>query len=115
MTYPRDDAFVSELRGILSQWKAHDQPVESRSALVDGMFVCIEATSPVSGCSIDWMRRQVEELAGRFGAELLDSGTICYREGDEIGKVSFFDLEQAVKTGLIRPDTPVYDLTAVER
>jgi hypothetical protein len=103
------------LRQALTEWKAHDVPVESRSALVDAMFVMIEATSETSGCGIDAMRRMVENLARDFGRELLDAGTICYRTETGVEKISFFELEEAIKRGVLEPDTPIYDLTAVER
>ncbi len=112
---PRDDEYLRELRQYLSQWTAHDAPVESRSGLVDGMFVCIEATSATSGCGIDSMRKMVENLTAKYGLELMDAGTICYRTRMGVGKVSFFELEDAVKRGVIDEDTPIYDLTAVER
>lgn len=112
---PKDDEYLHELRETLALWKAHNVPVESRSGLVDGMFVCIEALSETSGCGIDSMRKMVENLTEKYGLELLDAGTICYRTDRGVGKVSFFDLDAALKAGIIEDDTPIYDLTAVER
>jgi hypothetical protein len=104
----RTDAFIRD-------WHAHGIPVLGASDWRYDHFLIVaadEASSGVSGCSIDSLFRTLREVEGSICATLLDSSLISFRDAmDMIRVVSRPEFRALVKAGEIDDSTIVFDNT----
>jgi hypothetical protein len=116
---PLDAAAESRLRAgleaFIQRWKTHGDPVRGAFDVRHGRFVIVQADPQdlrPSGCSIDSMRKAVEETLRAQGLEALDPGVLFYRDGSgAICQLHHRGLKQALETGLLHAATPVFDHT----
>lgn len=107
-------ALADGLKTTLATWKAHGTPVQSRVVFRYAHFLFIEAISDVSGCSIDWLHHTVLEIVQRLGLQLADGSRIFFWNADgAIDSIDFRELESALVTGKLTPDTRVFDAQAL--
>ena len=99
----------------LSQWRAHGVPLVCSRELRDDRFLVVavdESATGASGCSIDGLFRALQNLQAQLGTTLVGGGPMFYRGAD--GAVMCVDrsgFSDAVKSGAISAETPVFDLT----
>ena len=99
------------LTAFLQRWKAHGHPVKGAAELRHGRFIILQAEEgTTSGCSIDSMTREMEQILSGMGLALLDNAQILYRAADGgMAQVHFRDVKAAITDGRLTPSTVVYD------
>ena len=107
------DQLTTLLQTSLAEWKAHGVPVKHRLAVLHDRFVVIHALSDASGCSIDWLNREVEQHVAQVSAAIEDPSQICYRTESGIECLHFMNLIQAIRAKGISPQTIMFDNTVV--
>jgi hypothetical protein len=71
-----------------------------------------EAEAGASGCSIDALHRQLRDLEGDLGIDLLDSTPVWYRdESGRVCSVSRDEFRRLAGRGDVDERTTVFDLT----
>jgi hypothetical protein len=107
-------ALAQQLHAALSEWKAHGTPVQSRVVFRYAHFLFIEAVIDVSGCSIDWLHNTVLGITNKLDLQLADSSRIFFWTAEEtIDSIDFRELEAALVTGKLTPETRVFDSQAL--
>ncbi|MDX2284324.1 MAG: hypothetical protein NW241_09185 [Bacteroidia bacterium] len=116
---PLDTAAESRLRAgleaFVQRWKTHGEPVRGAFDVRHGRFVLVQADPQdhrPSGCSIDSMRKAVEETLRAQDLSVLDPGILFYRDAEgAICQLHHRELKSAIETGLLHAGTPVFDHT----
>ena len=109
------DLLMREVDRFLAQWHAHGAPLTAARDWRDKRFLTIavdQSTAGASGCSIDGLYRSLKALEPRFGASLVTSGLVFFRNPK--GQVESVDRERFSElgvTGKITPRTRVFDPT----
>ena len=114
-----DAAESKRLLGIvdsyLSRWAAHGTPLASARDWRDDHFLTIavdQRTAGASGCSIDALFHQLQDLERASGIAIVGGGRIFYR--DAKGTVQATDratFAGLAERGAVSPGTPVFDPT----
>lgn len=114
-----DIAEASRLLGVvdsyLSRWAAHGTPLASARDWRDDHFLTIavdQRTAGASGCSIDALFHQLQDLERALGIAIVGGGRIFYRDAQgtvhATDRATFADLAER---GAVAPGTPVFDPT----
>ncbi len=101
----------TNLREFLQRWKSHGHPVHGAAELRHQRFIILQAEEgTTSGCSIDSMTREMQQILATQGMALLEPAFILYRNADgSVGQIHFRDVRSAIASGLLTADTLVYD------
>lgn len=104
----------SALGDFLDGWAAHGAPLMTGHEVIERRFLVVavdERPAGASGCSIDALSRQIEDVGHMLGVDLLDGGRIWYRHGDEIVCCDRATFRARAAEGGITAETPVFDPT----
>ena len=99
----------------LARWAAHGAPLASARDWRDDHFLTIavdQRAAGASGCSIDALFHQLQDLERSLGVSIVGGGRIFYR--DEAGAVQAADRStfgELAGRGELTPDTIVFDPT----
>ncbi len=99
---------------FLDQWHAHGVPLDCARDLRDDQFLFVgvdQDAAGVSGCSVDSLVRTMKDLGQKLGANLLDHGSVFYRDGTRVRRVSRDEFADAAARGTVTPETTVFDNT----
>jgi hypothetical protein len=106
-------ALQADFANFANQWKSHGTPVEGLIQVKHKRFV-IAQSNPVdsrpSGCSIDSLKRGIEQILRTHQLPQLDSSQVFYR--DEAGEIQFTDfrsIPELVAQGKLQGDTLIFD------
>ncbi len=106
-------ALQSDFDRFTAQWKSHGTPVSGLIQIRYGRFVVVQADpsqARPSGCSIDSLKRGVEELLRRRDIAWLDPAWVFYRrDNGEIDKVMFNQIPALLADGEMHAETLVFD------
>ncbi|MCS6905461.1 MAG: hypothetical protein RML72_03585 [Bacteroidia bacterium] len=106
------ETFQEKVRAALAEWNAHQNPVSNKVSIYSKRFLIIEALSEVSGCSIDWLTRNIQTTAQEMNIPLADSASVFYKDNNgEIQKSHFSQIPKLLEEGILTPETIIYDLT----
>ncbi|HEY0668689.1 MAG TPA: ABC transporter ATPase [Sphingobacteriaceae bacterium] len=100
------------LKDFTSQWLAHGNQLAAGSEIRNDRFIILsvdEQLAGASGCSIDQSVKLMQEIEQRFGISLFDRFNIAYRVGNEIRTADRAEFEDLIRTGVVTPDTIVYN------
>ncbi|MEL6132300.1 MAG: hypothetical protein AAFR59_02930 [Bacteroidota bacterium] len=104
-----------DLDTFTGQWKSHGTPVEGLIQVKRDQFIIVQADPSVSrpsGCSIDSLRRGVDQILKHHGLEVLTPASVGYEGGGgEVTFVDFREIPQYVKEGKLHAQTRVFDNT----
>ena len=108
-------ALQADLDRFTANWKSHGADVVGGATLKYHRFVIVQAdpNDPrPSGCSIDSMRKSVEDILAHHQIECLDAGHVFYRgpEG-QIEGANFRELPSLVANGTLSAGTIMFDHT----
>jgi hypothetical protein len=110
---PQQAALQAEFDRFTAQWKTHGQPVEGLISLRHGQFVVVQANPAQgrpSGCSIDSLKRGVEQVLTQHQLGWLDPAWVFYGEADgSFSRVLFHQIPALVANGTLTGDTVVLD------
>jgi hypothetical protein len=113
ITPEQQSALQGNFDRFTAQWKTHGQPVDGLIQIHYHQFVVIQANPTQgrpSGCSIDSLKRGVEQILTQHGIVWLDPAWIFYRdEAGEIHRTLFHQIHALVASGQMTGDTVVFD------
>ena len=99
----------------LLRWAAHGTPLASARDWRDDHFLTIavdQRTAGASGCSIDALFHQLQDLERALGIAIVGGGRVFYRDDrgvvEATDRATFIDLAER---GELSPATPVFDPT----
>jgi hypothetical protein len=99
------------LKPAVNQWAAHGASLLASAKILHNRFVLIaldEIQNEASGCSIDASTRWFKELGEALNVDFFDRSQ-AYFEGDEIKTFSVFQAKKAVESGLVSPETIIFN------
>jgi hypothetical protein len=108
------ESLLAVVDQFLSHWKAHGVPLTTARDWRYDRFLLVgvdEASAGASGCSIDAMARQLEQLESALGVSLLDHGPVLFRRGNAIERLSRAEFAALARQGAVSPETVVFDNT----
>jgi hypothetical protein len=106
------------LNDFVTDWKSHGDPVKGYARLFFKQFIVImadETATAVGGCSTDSSVHLIREIENRFKVELLDRQQLAFLVNDQVELVRLGDIEEAVTSGLITPETPYFNNTVLTK
>ena len=107
------DTLLSEVDQYLATWKAHGFPLKAARDWRDNRFLIIgidPTAEQASGCSIDGLFRQLQQVQRSIGAQLVGGGRVYYRDATGATQSTTRDDFRALKEkGTVGPRTPVFD------
>lgn len=115
LTLDEAELLTETLNRFIERWTAHSADLTAAFELVEDRFILVavdETRVAASGCSIDTLIRQLGELEGALGIELLNGRLVWYR--DASGAIVSCDREGFRRLGMegqIDGGTGVFDLT----
>ncbi|WP_435353200.1 hypothetical protein [Emticicia sp. SJ17W-69] len=99
------------LKPVVNQWAAHGASLLASAKVLHNRFVIIaldQSFNEASGCSIDASTRWFKELGDALNIDFFDRSQ-AYLDGIEIKTFSVFQSKKAVESGLISPDTLIFN------
>jgi hypothetical protein len=112
------DTLLSEVDQYLDQWKAHGFPLKAAREWRENRFLIIgidPTEEQASGCSIDGLFRQLQQIQRTIGAQLVGGGRVFYRDAAGKTQVTTRDEFSTLKSnGAIGPRTPVFDTSVTK-
>lgn len=108
-----DTEFIrKKLQAFLPAWKSHGRPVRADYRIVDDRFLITIAECPggISGCSVDSFFRVLKDIQETSELNPLESDLVYFRDNE--GKIQahrHLDFYETVESGVITPETPVFD------
>lgn len=108
-------ALKQDFDRFTAQWKTHGKPVDGLIQIRHKRFVIAQSNpgdDRPSGCSIDSLRRGIEEILQKHQLKTFDNGYVFFvgEEGD-IQEVHFRELPDYVKGGRLSAHTMILDHT----
>ena len=101
----------SYLKPAVNQWAAHGASLLASAKVLHNQFVIIaldQSFNEASGCSIDASTRWFKELGEALNVDFFDRSQ-AYLDGNEIKTFSVFQSKKSVESGLISPDTIIFN------
>jgi hypothetical protein len=108
---------LEEMRGFLEDWTAHRRELSAALGWLHHRFLVVgvdASGASASGCSVDGLMRQLQELEEDIGARLVDTAPVWFRDPREEGRirtVSRDRFRELAEEGVLGPGTPVFDLS----
>ncbi|GAB4002069.1 hypothetical protein GCM10028807_59870 [Spirosoma daeguense] len=100
------------LKPALNQWAAHGQPLLASAEISENRFIVIgvdESYSLPSGCSIDDSARTIRSIGSQIGVDFFDRSAIVELADGLVKAIALSDLKNAVESGVLTPDTSVFN------
>ncbi|CAH0997247.1 hypothetical protein EMA8858_03378 [Emticicia aquatica] len=101
----------SYLKPAVNQWAAHGASLLASAKVLYNRFVIIaldQSFNEASGCSIDASSRWFKELGEQLNIDFFDRSQ-AYFDNDEIKTFSVFQSKKTIESGLISPDTIIFN------
>ncbi|MBI1192676.1 MAG: hypothetical protein GC205_05820 [Bacteroidetes bacterium] len=114
LSFAECGALDEALSAFAQRWAAHGAPVRAWAGVKDQHFLVFAADenySGVSGCSIDSSVQMVREWGTRLGVDFFGRLTLACETPQGLKLLHRDALEAAEKSGLLGPETTVYDHT----
>jgi len=111
---PEADHLLAAVDRFLDDWTAHRQHLTAAREWRHARFLLVgvdESMASASGCSIDALIREITRLEQAMGVTLADSGPVLFRQGTTIERVTREQFLKLAASGVVGPDTSVFDNT----
>ena len=105
------------LKPAVNQWAAHGASLLASAKVLHNRFVIIaldQNMNAASGCSIDASTHWFKELGETLNIDFFDRSQ-AYFDGDEIKTFSVFQSKKAVESGLLLPETIIFNNNTLEK
>lgn len=104
----------ARLINFLNDWKAHGKELQASFKIMYNRFIVValsEASYQATGCSIDKLVRQIQELEQELNISLMDRTQIAYRDRDNqmIDTMHMVNFRAALESGDLDKDTTVFN------
>ena len=113
LTASQEAALRADFAAFTQQWQSHGTPVDGLIQVKYKRFIIAQANptdSRPSGCSIDSLKRGIEQILVRHQLPWLDAAYVFFRKDtDEIEAVHFREIATLVQSGTLKADTTVFD------
>ena len=115
LSAPEATRLLDVVDSYLARWAAHGTPLASARDWRDDRFLTIavdQRTAGASGCSIDALFHQLQDLERALGLTIVGGGRVFWR--DETGAVQGADrpaFADRAERGTVSPETHVFDPT----
>ncbi len=110
---PEDNRIIEIMSGFLSRWRADGLPISGQWQILHKRFIVIikePDNTPISGCGMDSMVKDIRNVEKALGTELLDSSRIFYHmESGAVACVNRVEFKELVRSGSITLETLVYN------
>jgi hypothetical protein len=110
---------LAPVDAYLAQWKAHGAPLTCARDMRHERFLAIgvdERAAGASGCSVDALFRQLQQLERVLGTPLVQGGRVFWRMSDgAVHAGSRDEFARAAARGDVTADTQVFDTTITTR
>jgi hypothetical protein len=111
----QNEALSAQFQAFSQNWKSHGTPVEGNVNIHYQRFIIVQAdmqSERPSGCSIDSMRKTVENVLNAQGLSYTDAAQIyCRNAENEIVSVNFREISALLEKGEMNENTLVFDNT----
>jgi hypothetical protein len=112
------EQLLADVDRFLEEWRAHGEPLRCGRLWADNRFLVVgvdQSATNASGCSIDGLFRTLQALEGTIHARLVGGGRVYYRDHSGVAQsVSRAELDGLVASGVVGPDTAVFDTSIVD-
>lgn len=112
------ELLLGRVDAYLEQWKAHGAPLRSARAWRDHRFLAIgvdPSAEQASGCSIDALFRELQDVERRLATSLVAGGRVFYRDPAGRARQALrSELAALSRAGDLTPDTPVFDTSITD-
>lgn len=108
------ESLLAVVDQFLSHWKAHGVPLTAGRDWRYDRFLLVavdEAPAGASGCSIDAMVHQLQQLESALGVSILDNGPVLFRRGNAIERLPRPEFAALARQGTVSPETVVFNNT----
>ncbi|WP_420384837.1 hypothetical protein [Roseivirga sp.] len=99
---------LADTEQFLNQWAAHGEALLASATIEFNRFLIIaidENFNMASGCSIDSMVRQVQNLGESHGVDFFDRTQLAFKKGDRIELMDMKEINQQVTQGFFDSET----------
>jgi hypothetical protein len=106
------ESLLAVVDQFLAHWKAHGAPLTAGRDWRYDRFLLVgvdEASADASGCSIDAMVRQLQQLETALGVSILDHAPVLFRRGNAIERLPRPQFAELARQGAVSPDTVVFN------
>jgi hypothetical protein len=109
----QSEKLIEILSGFLSRWRADGLPISGKWQVLHKRFLVVlkdPDSTPISGCGMDSMVKDIKNVEIALQTQLLDSSRIFYQTTDgSVNCVNRPEFKQKVQAGEITLDTLVYN------
>jgi hypothetical protein len=101
-----------QLDEFTAQWKAHGQQLNAKAKVLYNFFIVFiadEASTGVTGCSIDSSVRIIKEIEQAYQVDLFNRFNMAYKLDNRVIVVNKEDFETLVNIKAIGPKTIVFN------
>lgn len=113
---PDEASFLRAVDDFLDGWAAHGAPLRCGREWVRGRFLMVavdEGVEAPSGCSIDAFVNTLRHMERTVGTLIVDNSAVWYVDGSSIRRVSRPEFRRLAETGVVTPETTVFDNTVI--
>ena len=106
------------LQEFMGNWLSHGAKVQGGFQFFEDQFLLIGAESeggPPSGCSTDSLVHFIQDLSKRIGIDLMDNGSIFFKEGDSFKRVEFQKISEFIEKGELKKNTLVLNSQVTQK
>jgi hypothetical protein len=104
-----------EITTFLAAWKSHGADVHGKAYLKYDRFLILQSDpsdSRPSGCSIDSMKKAIEEVLQHNNVGYEDASQVFFKDNAGVIRATHFhEISSMIESGDLGPDTIVYDHT----
>jgi len=105
----KEEQLKLNLYSQLKDWNAHGEPIKFSLQIDYHQVLVIEAFTETSGCSIDILRKKVEEVLAQHQLEILPNHYVLYLKENELRYFDFRKIQELLKENQIDMDTTIID------
>jgi hypothetical protein len=108
-------AITSKAKAFCAKWTAHNHQLHADAWVAYNQILVLvvdETHAGASGCSIDKSTHFVEEMGAELGMDFFVRDRVFYQNAQQLGVTSLNQLKNAVESGEISLETPIFDTTA---
>ncbi len=108
---------LQTLNQFIAEWKSHNQPVIGSAAIFHNQFIVIgadESAGQVSGCGVDSLVSLLKSLGQQLNLDFFGND-VAFIDNGQVHIAELKTIRQAIQSGLIKPETPVFDNSITEK
>jgi len=113
LEFEKVERISARLMNFLDAWRAHGNPLNASFTIIHDRFIVVsldEASYQATGCSIDKLVHQIQNLETELNISLLDRTQIAFRDHNKmIETMHMMDFRAALENGDLNSETVVFN------